>query len=526
MATSYLQFKKLPIHFSDIGLEQNPATSDYFCTPKGAKLIGWAGVDGIHYCFIKDFGEMVFAVSPCNLPGDYVHPLAKNFEDFLRLMLACNGLDAVEQVHAWGKDMFEGYLMENPVTEEQKEAFRVIRDKLGIEPMEQPFEYIKSVQAAFDYSKLRFKKEYKEYVSDDTTEVRLNGVSDETKEEEKSAPWRVYYAQGYHHHGGEEKPGVEIPINQQFTWYDKVWHVPAVYSCGKGLVVEFCVEIEPEEIKKFLEKVEKYGYREDKWSDEVREEMHRTNPTEIDFFAEVTVNGKKLKRQNSCGFGWMPESIRPEAGGWAENPEIEHLLEHYQLDRKKGWIFRRSSFAWATLKKPAIKTLQLSLKANKISVVAKRFQTPSPGENIRFTRPATGEEYTLTVLETEEQQMDKKQLEQLHQEELEFPTHYKAMTYTLSPELPGNEFMVQDCVQSERPRKKQGSFEEKNGIVAASVAIIGGADGPTSLFLVSGGAKIKPHGACSALHFEPVKEVEWKAMFWEKPCEDYVINLI
>lgn len=27
-------------------------------------LIGWAGVDGIHFCMIRGFGEMVFAVSP------------------------------------------------------------------------------------------------------------------------------------------------------------------------------------------------------------------------------------------------------------------------------------------------------------------------------------------------------------------------------------------------------------------------------------------------------------------------------
>ncbi len=50
---------------------------------KGAEVIGWAGVDGIHCCFVKGFGEMVFAVNPSNLPGDHVHPLARSFEDFV-----------------------------------------------------------------------------------------------------------------------------------------------------------------------------------------------------------------------------------------------------------------------------------------------------------------------------------------------------------------------------------------------------------------------------------------------------------
>lgn len=339
--------------------------------------------------------------------------------------------------------------------------------------------------------------------------------------------YHVYYAQGYHYHGDKEKPGVEIPINRQFTWYDKVWHVPAVYSCSKGLVVDFCVEIEPEEIKKFLEKAEKYGYREDRWSDEIREEMRRSNPTEIDFCAEVVVNGKKLEHRSGNGFGWWPESLRTEEGGWAEEPEIEQMFKHYHLGRNKGWMFYRTSFAWATLKKPAIKSLQLTMEARKISMVAKRFLTPPIGESIHFTRPVTGEKYTLAVLETEDQQMDGQRMERLYHGELEFPTHYKAMTYTLSPEVEKGEFTLQDCEQSDQPRKKLGNSEGKNGIAASSIAIIGGADGPTSVFLLAGGQKsTQPRSVCSALHFEPVKEVEWKAMFWEKPCKELEIDLL
>ena len=70
--TLYEKFKNLHIDFSSLGLERGDSRSDYFCTPKGAKVIGWEGVDGIHYCFVKGFGEVVFAVNPSNLPGNYV----------------------------------------------------------------------------------------------------------------------------------------------------------------------------------------------------------------------------------------------------------------------------------------------------------------------------------------------------------------------------------------------------------------------------------------------------------------------
>ena len=106
----YQQFKKLNIDHSAIGLEQCDTYAPYFCTPKGAKVIGWAGVDGIHYCFVKGFGEMVFAVSPANLPGEYVYPIARSFEDMLSLLLASGSMDAIEQAHMWDEATFDGYM--------------------------------------------------------------------------------------------------------------------------------------------------------------------------------------------------------------------------------------------------------------------------------------------------------------------------------------------------------------------------------------------------------------------------------
>ncbi|MBP3608795.1 MAG: hypothetical protein J6J42_00500 [Lachnospiraceae bacterium] len=543
MSTIYQKFKKLPVSFSALGLEQFPAASDYFCTPEGAELIGWAGVDGIHYCFIREFGEMVFAVSPCNLPGDYVHPLAYNFEEFLRLMLACHGLDAAEQAHAWGKDMFEKYLEENPVTQELSEIFSVIQEELGLTPMEQPFEYIKKIQNAFDYTKLQFSEEYWEYVPQEAevpgqTGSRRESEAGEEKQKENPACeaeeplWEVYFGEGVHYrHSGRIKgeAGTELPVNKQFFWNGNVWHVPSVYVCGKGLVVDFCVEIEPEKIKEFLEKIERYGDREELWSEEIREEMHRTNPTDLSFRAEVKVNGRELKQHNGRGFGWMPQELFKEEVAWPVREEEERLLKYYQLDRGKGWYFRRASFVWATAKKPVIKEVELTMKAEEVSVTAERFTTLAVGESVKITRSATGEEYTLTVQAIEEQQLAAEQMERVHHGELEFPCFYKRMLYTLSPDLPGTQFLIQDCVQSDQPRKKPvPGYEPMPGRSSvASIAVIGGADGPTAFFIAgAGGTEAKQHVACSALHFEPVETIKWKAVFREKLCEDVKVKLL
>ena len=89
--TTYQKFKKLNIRHSAIGLEQSDTDVTYYCTPRDAAIIGWAGVDGIHYCTIPEFGEMIFAVSPMNF-GDCVHPIAHSFEDLLRLLLSCGSI--------------------------------------------------------------------------------------------------------------------------------------------------------------------------------------------------------------------------------------------------------------------------------------------------------------------------------------------------------------------------------------------------------------------------------------------------
>ncbi len=528
MTTLYQKFKNLPVKFSAIGLEQTPATSDYFCTPKGANIIGWAGVDGIHYCFLEGFGDMVFAVSPCNLPGDYVHPLAENFEDFLRLMLMCSGLDAMEQLHGWSKDTFEKYMTETRVSIEQKEIFQMISEELHLEPMDFPFEYIKDLQRRFNYKSIPWKEEYREYVPEETEEpeeICLGAGEEEMMQQE--LPWLVYFGEGFHHHDGKNKPGAEISVEKEFVWNGNRYYIPAVYSCSKGLVIDFCIEVEVEKIKEFLEKVEKYGDNEARWSEEVREEMNRTNPTEINFMVDVTVNGKALRQRNGSGFGWMSECLQEEKGGWAEQPEQEQWIQHYQLDRNKGWVFYRYSFAWATIRKPTIKSLNLTMKAHTVSMTAKRFATPMVGERITVTRPLTGEEYVLTVQEIENQEMDSNRIGRFHQDDLEFPTHYKAMTYTLTPDLPGNQFMIQDVKQSDQPRRKPSKGKaENNGPMAASIAIIGGADGPTSVFLLHNSATVRSHGACSGLRFEPVREVEWKAVFHEKLCADLAVQII
>lgn len=180
MAKSFQKFLKKNIDLSPLGIEHGTENCAYFCTPKEASIIGWTGVDGIHYCFIRGFGEMVFAVSPESTPGNYVHPVATSFADFLRLLLTCGGEAALEQTYAWEQEQFDAFLLENHITEEKQKALDAIQEKMKLAPIDAPYTYIRKIQAAFDYSKIRY--------TEDFYDLDMNPNADPEFPE-----WKVYF---------------------------------------------------------------------------------------------------------------------------------------------------------------------------------------------------------------------------------------------------------------------------------------------------------------------------------------------
>jgi len=46
------------------------------------------------------------------------------------------------------------------LTDEQKAAGNLLQQKLGLSPMDDPFDYVKAIQKGFDDSKIQFSDEY------------------------------------------------------------------------------------------------------------------------------------------------------------------------------------------------------------------------------------------------------------------------------------------------------------------------------------------------------------------------------
>lgn len=495
------KFKELNIDLSPVGFERASGDYTYFCTPAGARILGRAGVDGIHYCAVRGFGETVFAVCPMNLPGEYVRPVAKSFEDLLRLLLACGDMAAIDQAGGWDRAGFERFLRENEPAPEAENVLRELEDKLGLAPMEDPFGYIKALQAGFDYGKLRFSREYYEVTGYIPAET--------------AGEWRVFYDCGYSTKAGRARPGKELRLDRQFAWGEELWHVPAVYLCTKGLVAEFCIEIDPARVRAYLDK---WAFSEEDGvvlTREQREMRDRENPMNVDFRPILVLNGAEVTAFGGSGTSWAPESLLPE--GTSNDLEGTALMEHYGLDRSRAWSFFHWSFPWPKKKRPKITSLGLKLSRDLSDLDGIRFQDPAPGDVFTFTHPLTGAEHRLTVLSVEPRQLDADL-----GGEYELPTHFQALSYTLEPDLPQNRFQVRDVLENEEPRPRKRS---SNDVRSAAIGIIGGIGGPIAVTFARR-CDVPFHNAMSALRFAPAASVEWRAVFREKLLPDVETELI
>ncbi|MCR6546483.1 hypothetical protein [Dehalobacterium formicoaceticum] len=157
------RFRSLSFLKDAIGLGWNDSDVAYFCTSVGTEVIGWLGVEGIHFCFIPSISsDMVFAVSPMPCGEHYIEPIARNFQEFLSLVLFCKGASPLEQICWIGERQFSELLKseEENGWPAQDAALNTLCTEFGIEAHSNAYQYVKSLQADFDYSTIPYSKEY------------------------------------------------------------------------------------------------------------------------------------------------------------------------------------------------------------------------------------------------------------------------------------------------------------------------------------------------------------------------------
>ena len=327
------------------------------------------------------------------------------------------------------------------------------------------------------------------------------------------------------------RAGGELPLHHTFTWNGDTWIVLSAYICGKGLVLDVGKCVEPDVMLAFVDKWKGYEDRDD-LPQAIENQILEENPVNVDLFPELSVSGKTLKWSGSSGMTYLPASVMSEMSAGSvpvpaqDCPEYESepgicgdedaWAMHYNLDAAKVWSFHRINFAWATMRKPKISSMQLRLKTGPHQVYGEPFGPLKPGESVEIVNPKTKEPYKLTVLKLEPIEMPKYPVTMRR---MEYPRCCMQMNYRVEPEIAQANLYFNDCAQWDQPVMKDDKM-------VASVSVIGHADGPTSVFL-AGKMEKKMEGriACSALHFEPVEDVVWQPVFRVDEDDTVVVDL-
>ena len=509
---TYKAYKNGEIDLSAFGLDRCGNDYTYFCTPVGADIFAAPGVDGIHYCMIEGFGEMVFAISPSNGVGEFVHPLARSFDDFLRLLLVCDGDAGIEQCWQWSQEQFDKFIGEQEILSATKQATEHLKEQTSLEPMELPYKYIHDLQKSFNYKSILFSEEYYETVpAEDLAEP------EEIHCEQPAMPWAVYYNANFWGNNHEGEPCEEISIEKHFSWAGRDWYLPSVYTCEKGMVADILFRVDEAEMQAFMDKWGVTEENEHTFSREQRRKMELENPLSFHFNSELNINGKRLRTNRGCGIVYVP--FRDEI----DRLEWQPVLDYYHLDRKSCWVIQRSCYPWIDGQPTEIVTMEVIMKHQPMFIPGETFETSAAGEDHNFQNPTTGTTHTLTVQEFEAKEME---LKFPGIEDWEYPSNHIEMTFTLEPELPQTEFSITDSQQSDKPRAIPNQICGRKSSGTEAIGIIGGADGPTAIIVGRPKSKRQLHAAVSRFCFEPFDTVKWQLSFREKQIEEMTVELM
>lgn len=325
--------------------------------------------------------------------------------------------------------------------------------------------------------------------------------------------WKVFFDGNFWGHRGRDHAGKIIRLDTAFDWADRQWAIPVAYSCSKGIVLDFCMRVEAEDIRSFIKKWN-LSTENDSCENFIHEQQMQIaleNPLHLDFTAGLILNGKPLQMSHGSAICYNPCLPYTQ-----DNEEAKWVVDHYGLDLSYGWVIFRRAFPWTYKRRPEIKSLFLTMKQQPNHLPGPHFKVHAVGETFTFSHPISKEECTLTVHELEQQTLPKNSFPS---DRFCYPTHCTAMTYSLSPE-PDDHIMINDCDKGDRPLEIGQKEDRFTPSSVSSVSVIGGG----SIILAEHN---KLHKVYSALHFKSLQEdVEWCVTFSSKQYEEMSLSLI
>ena len=318
----------------------------------------------------------------------------------------------------------------------------------------------------------------------------------------EQAGWQVFFEASFSPKPDGRRPGRELPLNRTFLWDGASCHIPSVYLCEEGLVLDVLLQADTDAVKAWIER---WGLTPETGDLPPEQEMRiqNENPLHRDFSPAVCLNGQRFKFAEGCSFVWL--SLFPEHADsdWAA------VRDHYRLDPACCWEVHRFTFRCPVQR---MESLSVTLTPEKIELPGLHFTAAAPGDTIRFTGPA-GTAHTLTVQCCEQQT-----LAQSQNDGWIYPQHFVALDYTVTPPLSREEFKVVDSSHGDQARKGSYVGAGPSGVIG----IIGAAHAVA--LLTPQDAEVMT--AASSLYFDPPAQIEWCIVFRVQQHSEITLPLL
>lgn len=328
-------------------------------------------------------------------------------------------------------------------------------------------------------------------------------------------------------------PTVEHPVNQTVSWCGETWKILSVYTCEKGLVIDYCKQTDAKELAAFVRKFRAAGL-EDDFDEELFERLQLENPSAPNVLLRLSRGVVELPCQGSSGLHYMPVDPNEDpdadaAGGEIENdPVVMACMEYYGLDEAFAYSISRAHFLWDEGHVEDLSGLVARFYEQEVHVPGEHFSLTGGKQEILLVHPFSGEKFTLHIDHIEENELPKEHLERMNsirrddEPEMLYPTHFETIYYGVEPETGADQLCLKACAKGDSPIVKG-----RGAVAASSVAVIGSSCGPTSVF-VAGKMKSELHlkSMCSPLFFDPTPVREWYVAYLVKRREDLSVELV
>ena len=181
---------------------------------------------------------------------------------------------------------------------------------------------------------------------------------------------------------------VQCKCNAHLTVGHYGIYIPVVYLFDQGISMHFCIQMDLDMVREYIQKWFNVSTSEKKL-------VERTNPLKIKTVPSVMINGIPLNYNHRSETYWIPDA---QTYHMNNPPEGEALLQQYNLDSKKVWLFQRIQCPWNKCDMCKVETIQFGFSLQGPSVLGPKISSLKKNRDYNFCYPGHDTKFNMKIL--------------------------------------------------------------------------------------------------------------------------------